>query len=1089
VARSASIRCIACLVVALVLAVPAAASAAPTPAGSTILVSRPDGLAPAPLALDNSSSPSVVSADGRYVAFSTQADGIAPGADPRFDSVAVRDTQTNTTTLAGVSDGADGVAANADATALAVGVEPGSLALDPPADQPHLLVVFSSGATNLVDHATGQPAGTSAAEVWLRDVTAGRTYLVSRLDGPTGQAGDQDSDQAAMVIGPGGPMIAFRSRAENLPGGVVGTIRTGIFLREVDQGTTLYLACRVHCDGPSTSFFTDPSIAISDSSPTTNAFCPTATPEKCLEVAFATDDSSLTADPAGGEQVVVAVSVLDDHGVPTGFNQFRTMSEVPGINGNPPTFANDLTRQPSLSGDGLTIGYITRAKNLLLSPPQLVRDYAVIEFSNGFMQLALRNSAGAGANSDADAISVGGTTLSNLHYVVATASTNFGVSEPTNGILFDHAYLATLSPTTAQVQAGQLIDHAPDGTPGDQDVASVPGPQISADGSTVAFDSRSTNLGGGRRFERSYVSRGPATAPVLVSRPSGTDAFPTGIVSSTIGARDNHIALRVVSADGRYVAFSSTSSGLAPGENDTVIGVFVRDNVAGTTTLVSRATGADGVAADQDSQLDGISDNGRRVMFTTAATNLDADNRALDRVYVRDLDANTTTTVSRQTGAGGAVVSGEGIGLSGDGDSALFDSLTPIDPDIPVATVVDHLYVRRLSTNTTTLVDREDGAHGTVAESSVDEAAIDGDGNRIVWTTSAFFAGISPFPPTELAYMRDLQTNTTSLVSRASGATGAIPNAPVTVPAISGNGQVVAFASAATNLGAAVTSSQLWVRNLTGDQTTQLASRGTGADGTIPNNISVGPVLDETGDRLVFTTFANNLDGPGLLPGIYGSIRDLPSQTTDVVNRANGTGTPDDLPGGTTVSISASGNCAAFSSGGLNLGDGFPSSDFAAVRLRVLSGECDATPNPAPPPVALNNPPPVTVEPTAPKGATHPRPAVSHLRLQPSHFRVHGRHRGTTISFTLNRAVRVTLRFERLRSGRRNGKHCVAGAHHGKRCTIVHRAGSLTRSAHGGTNKIRFSGTLNHHALPRGSYRLTATPLGGRAATARFGVR
>jgi hypothetical protein len=278
------------------------------------------------------------------------------------------------------------------------------------------------------------------------------------------------------------------------------------------------------------------------------------------------------------------------------------------------------------------------------------------------------------------------------------------------------------------------------------------------------------------------------------------------------------------------------------------------------------------------------------------------------------------------------------------------------------------------------------------------------------------------------------------------------------------------------------------VRQLSGDFTTQLASRATGADGAVPNNLSLSPVLDDAGDELAFVSLGDNLGAPKVAPGDYGYVRDLSAQTTDILNRANATGDPADLPGATSVSLSASGNCAAFSSAGSNLGDGFPSADFSAVRLRVLSGTCDTDPPVTPPDVTTTTVPPPTTEPTK----THTpaaRPAVSHLRLTPSRFRVRGRHRGTTISFTLNRAVRVTLRFDRLRSGHSHGGHCALRGRHGRRCTVTQTVGRLIHRGRKATNRIHFLGTLGHRPLASGRYRLSVTPLGGRTVSARFTVR
>ncbi len=70
------------------------------------------------------------------------------------------------------------------------------------------------------------------------------------------------------------------------------------------------------------------------------------------------------------------------------------------------------------------------------------------------------------------------------------------------------------------------------------------------------------------------------------------------------------------------------------------------------TELVSRATGASGVKGNSGSQRPSISPDGRYVAFQTVAANLDPDDAdGLFDIYVRDTLANTTTLVSRATGA------------------------------------------------------------------------------------------------------------------------------------------------------------------------------------------------------------------------------------------------------------------------------------------------------------------------------------------------------------------------------------------------------------------------------------------------------
>lgn len=101
----------------------------------------------------------------------------------------------------------------------------------------------------------------------------------------------------------------------------------------------------------------------------------------------------------------------------------------------------------------------------------------------------------------------------------------------------------------------------------------------------------------------------------LVSRSSG---FP----GATGGAPS---FLPSISTNGRYVAFASAADNLSDDDLDGTVDVFLRDRLAGTTQLVSRADGVNGAAADGFSANSGppsISADGRYVAFDSAAQNL-----------------------------------------------------------------------------------------------------------------------------------------------------------------------------------------------------------------------------------------------------------------------------------------------------------------------------------------------------------------------------------------------------------------------------------------------------------------------------------
>ena len=111
------------------------------------------------------------------------------------------------------------------------------------------------------------------------------------------------------------------------------------------------------------------------------------------------------------------------------------------------------------------------------------------------------------------------------------------------------------------------------------------------------------------------------------------------------GQADGRSFVPAISADGRYAAFYSDASNLVTGDANGARDVFVRDLQTGETTRVS-VDGA-GAEANGDSFEPAISADGRFVAFSSAATNLVAgDSNEANDVFVRDRQANTTTRVS-----------------------------------------------------------------------------------------------------------------------------------------------------------------------------------------------------------------------------------------------------------------------------------------------------------------------------------------------------------------------------------------------------------------------------------------------------------
>ena len=104
-----------------------------------------------------------------------------------------------------------------------------------------------------------------------------------------------------------------------------------------------------------------------------------------------------------------------------------------------------------------------------------------------------------------------------------------------------------------------------------------------------------------------------------------------------------------ISADGRYVVFTSSAANLVEGDDNGRDDVFVRDVVTGATTLIS--AGRSDSSAAGDSAAPAISADGRYVSFSSDAPGLVAgdDNRRQD-VFLRDLPAGRTQMISLARG-------------------------------------------------------------------------------------------------------------------------------------------------------------------------------------------------------------------------------------------------------------------------------------------------------------------------------------------------------------------------------------------------------------------------------------------------------
>jgi Tol biopolymer transport system component len=165
--------------------------------------------------------------------------------------------------------------------------------------------------------------------------------------------------------------------------------------------------------------------------------------------------------------------------------------------------------------------------------------------------------------------------------------------------------------------------------------------------------------------------------------------------------------------------------------------------------------------------------------------------------------------------------------------------------------------------------------------------AVSADGDTVAFATAAtnLGSGVQDDPAFDDVYVRKLDTGTTELVSAApDGVTGG--NGTSDPPAISPDGSRVAFASLARNLGAPANGvlRRVYLRDLATGTTSLVSVRGDGSDDA-NNGAALQPVFSPDGTRVAFATTAFDL-GPVDNNGVFGVdyyIRDLVAGTTSLV--------------------------------------------------------------------------------------------------------------------------------------------------------------------------------------------------------------
>ena len=394
--------------------------------------------------------------------------------------------------------------------------------------------------------------------------------------------GNAASSRSAIAIG--GNLVAYESVADNL---VAGDTNQASDVFWHDRQTHLCLRVSVDSSG----------VEANDAS-----FEPSMSDDGRF-VAFASAANNLVAGDANGSRDVFV------HDRQTGAT---TLASVPLAGG----FGNSDSFSPTISADGRFVAFLSTASNLVPGDANGRIDVFVRDRQTG--ATARVSVSSAGAEGDADCVFAPAIRADGRFVAFTTAATNL-VPGDTNGVtdVFVHDRASGQTRRVSVSSAGAQGN-----------AASGRGPSLSDDGRVVAFTSSATNLvaGDGNGVEDAFVRdlQTGVTARVSLASGGGEGNGPSGDPS--------------ISADGRFVAFSSSASNLIPNDTNGVPDIFSHDRLSGITLRASvHSNNAEGNGA---SVLPSLSPDGRYVAFESLASSLvNGDGNGCQDIFVRDTGA------------------------------------------------------------------------------------------------------------------------------------------------------------------------------------------------------------------------------------------------------------------------------------------------------------------------------------------------------------------------------------------------------------------------------------------------------------------
>jgi Tol biopolymer transport system component len=286
--------------------------------------------------------------------------------------------------------------------------------------------------------------------------------------------------------------------------------------------------------------------------------------------------------------------------------------------------ANGASELPAISADGRFVAFQSLASNLVRGDTNRISDVFVRDLVTGKSTRVSLNSRGAQARCNVSYCESTQPVLSaNGRYVAFQSSVTNLVPGDTNklGDVFVHDRRTGKTERTSVSSAGKQggADRTGNGSNA---------PAISGDGRFVAFHSADSNL------VRGDTNR---TFDIFVRDRKTHRTTRVSVSSGGRQANGENLGGLSISADGRYVAFTSLASNLVAGDSNDITDVFVRNLRTGRTILASLGqSGKQGADASSVSGVAFTADDRRLAFSSYASVLVPGDTNDRFDAFVRD---------------------------------------------------------------------------------------------------------------------------------------------------------------------------------------------------------------------------------------------------------------------------------------------------------------------------------------------------------------------------------------------------------------------------------------------------------------------